>query len=394
MTKTLTLTALALACALSQAARADVRTAGAWMQNSQSSGFASARVDLDDEALTVSVMIDFQSLNGACTGGRVLGASGRTLCVLSAPASATGFAFGAAAIDAAAMTELLQGLGSVELSTTVLPGELTGTLGFGTLSYVFPMTTAQAPQAPQSSASGNGYVFAPPLGGASFSAQLHNLQGSVTSIEVRRGAWYGDTGPLLMPITTIGQSGSLVTCSGSLASLTTEERRDLSDGLCYMLVKTTAFPEGELRGQIRSIWLGDEYCPGRPNSVAFVGARLHVDGSPLAQDASVRLHGEFLPPNKVVLPIVGLGTGHVYAPTTLGGVLCVAGAGTARLGPYAGLSSGGGTFDAQVELNGAVLGGLVPALAPDVRLNFQLWYRDPNGATTTNLSSAVSMYFR
>lgn len=382
--------------ALAATARADVRTAHAWMQGAQSAGFAFANVDLDDETQTVSVMVEFQNLLGACTGGRLVDGSGQTLCALAAPAASAGFAFGTATIDSAAVAALLQGEGRLELASAAQPGaEISSAFGFQPLSIAYPLSTQQVAGAPQSSAWGTGYAFVPLLGGAGFSGQLRDLSGAVTAVEVRRGAWYGGEGELMFQLTALGNpSPNFVTCSGAMPALTAEERRDLEDGLCYLLVRTSTFPAGELRGQITAPWIGDRYCAPRPNSVATIGAQLQVLGSPLASDASVQLHGEALPPNRSVLPIVGLGTGHVYAPTTLGGLLCVGGAGVARLGAFSGISNAGGEFDAQVELNSVTLGGLAPALAPDLRLNFQLWYRDPTGPTTTNLSSAVSIRFR
>jgi len=91
---------------------------------------------------------------------------------------------------------------------------------------------------------------------------------------------------------------------------------------------------------------------------------------------------------KEIAERTGLGTGHVFHST---GLLCVAGSGVTRLGAHAGLSTAQGTFDTPLDLS---LPGTPFSAAPGLRLNAQLWYRDPLGATSTNLSSAVSLLFR
>ncbi len=389
------LRSLACLALLAAPALADVHEGHCWLDSLSSPGFGFARADLDDESGVVTVLADFQGLSGPLALGRLVGASGETLCTISSQGTAGGVAFGTALLSPADQTQVLLCGTRLVLDTALHPqGEIEGTLSVNLVNYNYELSPAQVSAGHASSATGTGFVMEGLLDEAYFSGQLHGLQGTLTSIEIHRGAWYGQSGPLLLPVTSIGHPNpSLVTFDALIATPTTEERRDIHDGLCYVLVRTTLYPEGELRGQIRPLSLGDRYCEGRPNSASVNGAWVSLAGSPLAADNNVRLQGFDLPHGKVVLPLIGFGTGHAFSPGGLGGVLCVAGAGVGRLNSNVGLTSAQGTFDAQLDLSGFSIGGSVQSLQPGMRLNLQLWYRDPQGPTASNFSAAVSAMF-
>lgn len=378
-----------LACA---AAHADVHRGQAWLQGSNGPAFGFANFDLDDETGVISVTVDVQGLSSNRFEGRLEGAGGAVLCGLTPVAGGTA-AFGTAALTPAQVIDVFAGATRLVISTPSFPqGEIDGPIGAGGLeSFGAPFSGSQVVPPVVGPATGMAYASISVFNGCSVSGQLHNLAGSITSIELWRDAWLGEQGTLVTTITTIGSpSPGSFTFSQQFPTPTTELRRDLSDGMCYLLVRTSAHPQGELRAQVRPVSLGDSYCNGRPNSVAIIGARLSLTGSPRAAANDLVAHGTNLPAGRAVLPIVGLATGHVFNPAGLGGMLCVSGAGVARLGTHAGLSTAQGTFDTPLDLS---LVGAPFAAAPGLRLNAQLWYRDPLGPSTTNLSSAVSLVF-
>jgi hypothetical protein len=388
------LSALLAAALLAVPAAADLHRSTAWLQGTGTQGFGLAELDIDDEAGTVSVVVDFQGLSSPCTGGRLEGPSGATLCTLGV--QGTGTAFGTAGVTPAQVVQLLQGGARVVIDTSAAPqGEIDGTLGAGGVTnFPYPFSPAQLVPPANGVAYGTGWVSISLLTGCGLSGQLRDLQGAITSIELWRDAWLGEAGQFVTAITAIGYpSPGLATFSHVLTSPTPELVRDLRDGMCFVIVRTTAFPEGELRGQLRAPTLGTAYCTGRPNSVSVWGARLALDGSPLATSNDLVLHASSLPAGKPVLPLVGFGTGHVFAPGGLGGMLCVAGAGIGRLNAHAGVSSAQGTYDVALDLEPFNVGGSVQTLQPGMRLNVQLWYRDVQGPTPGNFSSAVSVVF-
>lgn len=378
-----------LACA---AARADVHRGHAWLQGSNGPAFGLANFDLDDETGAISITVDVQGLSNNRFAGRLEGAAGEVLCTL-VPVAGGSVAFGIAALTPAAIASVFSGQTRLVIATPNFPqGEIDGPIGAGGLeSFGAPFSGSQVVPPVVGPATGMAYASISVSNGCSVSGQLHNLAGSITSIELWRDAWLGEQGTLVTTITTIGNpSPGSFTFSQQFPTPTPELRRDLSDGMCYLLVRTSAHPQGELRAQVRPPSLGDNYCNGRPNSVAILGARLSLTGSPRAAANDLVAHGTSLPAGRAVLPIVGLATGHVFNPAGLGGMLCVSGVGVARLGQHAGLSTAQGTFETPLDLS--LLGAPFSA-APGLRLNMQLWYRDPAGPSTTNLSSAVSLVF-
>lgn len=382
-------------CLLNAVAAADVLRGSAWLQSSQSTGVGIARLDVDDEGGNVSVSVDLQGLSGPVLGGRLIGPSGEVLCALTVQVGSPDVVFGTSLLAPADITKIALGQTLVWVDTLAHPqGEIGGAIAPLFQNYSFPMTTAQLSPIPASAAGGNGFVSFTAQGEVGFSGQLQNLQGVPTSIEVRRGAWYGQSGTLLLTITSVGfPIPALTTYFGTLPSTTPEERRDLADGMCYVIVRTAQFPGGELRGQIRSLELGDAYCLGRPSSASVGGALVQLTGSPLASANDLHLRGYDLPPGKLVLPIIGFGSGHVFSPGGRGGMLCVAGAGVGRLSSALTHADSQGFFNAQLDLSNFKVGSGTFSALPGMRVYLQLWYRDPQGPTPSNFSSAVTTVF-
>lgn len=372
------------------AAHADVHRGNAWLQGSSGPAFGFANFDLDDESGVISLTVDVQGLSSNRFTGRLEGAGGVVLCALNPVAGGT-VAFGTAALTPAQVMDVFVGATRIVIATPSFPlGEIDGPIGPGGVeSFSAPFSGAQVVPPVVGPASGTAYTSLTMTNGCGVSGQVNGLVGSITSIELWRAAWLGEQGSLVTTISAIGNpSPGTFTYSQLFPTPSPELRRDLHDGLCYVLVRTSTQPQGEVRAQLRPPTLGDSYCAARPNSVSIMGARLSLTGSPLAAANDVTAHGTNLPAGRSVLPILGLGTGHVFHST---GLLCVAGSGVTRLGAHAGLSTAQGTFDTPLDLS---LPGTPFSAAPGLRLNAQLWYRDPLGATSTNLSSAVSLLLR
>jgi hypothetical protein len=298
-----------------------------------------------------------------------------------------------ASLPQVVIDQVLLGQTRVVLGTVQNPlGEIDGEIPVNLdLSVNFELSPQQLSPPAISNASGTGYALVGIDGATAFSGLLTNLQGTLTSIEIHRGAWLGQQGTLLLLVNAIGNPNpSTISFNAFLPKPEADVHRDLHDGMCYVIVRTLESPQGELRGQIRNLRRGDRYCKGRPNSVSQAGASLEMYGSPLASDNDVQLQGRDLPPGKVVLPILGFGSGHVF---TKGGVLCVGGAGVGRLSSYLTPATGQGEFQAQLDLSNFSIGGSPQSLQPGMRIHVQLWYRDPQGPTSSNFSSAISTVF-
>lgn len=381
--------------ALAPTAAADLHLRSAWLQGGQSPGAAIAHFDLDDQGGGFSVRIDSQGLSGPVTGAFLRDRAGNTITPLGATGPATGVAFGAANLDAAALG--LFRLGEIELvvATAQHPqGEIDGPLHLLPLSRSFQLTPGQVAAGHASTATGSGFLSVSLAGEAGFSGQLHGLSGAITSVEIRSNAWHGETGDLLATITSFGSpSPGTITFFGTRSDLSESQLAALRHGLAYAWVATDAFPAGELRGQMTPFdgQVGDVYCPAMPSSVASSGAALHAFGSPRLADDDVVISASGLPANKLVLPIAGSATGHVFAPASLGGLLCVGGGSFRRLSSLAGLSDSQGHFQARIDLDGVGAQAALPGLQPGDRLNLQLWYRDASSPAHANLSSSVSV---
>lgn len=380
---------------LPAAAHADLHHRSVWLQGAAGPAFGFADYDLDDESGVISIVADVQGLSSELLEGRLVGASGEILCTLP-PVAGGATVFGAAALTPEQVASVFVGATRIVIATSNFPqGEIDGPIGAGGLiALTAPFSGAQVVPPVAGPAHGSAFGSSSVNGGASVSGQLHDLVGAITAVELWRDGWLGEQGTFVTSIQTLGNpSPNTITFSHIIPTPTTELRRDLHDGLCYLLVRTSAHPEGELRAQLRRPTLGDDYCTGRPNSVSTWGARLSLSGSPRAAANDVTAHAVNLPAGKIVLPIAGLGTGHVFDPGGRGGMLCVAGAGVGRLGLHAGIASAQGTFDTALDLSGFPIGGGLQSAAPGMRLNLQLWYRDPQGPTSANFSSAVSLVF-
>jgi hypothetical protein len=299
--------ALLVTTCLSLPARADLHQRFVWLQGAQPGGFASATADIDDEARSVSVLADTHGLSSSVINARLVDANGQTVIAFNTLSVTPTFAFMTASLPQVVIDQVLLAQTRVVLGTVQNPlGEIDGEIPVNLdLSVNFELSPQQLSPPAISNASGTGYALVGIDGATAFSGLLTNLQGTLTSIEIHRGAWLGQQGTLLLLVNAIGNPNpSTISFNAFLPKPEADVHRDLHDGMCYVIVRTLESPQGELRGQIRNLRRGDRYCKGRPNSVSQAGASLEMYGSPLASDNDVQLQGRDLPPGKVVLPIL------------------------------------------------------------------------------------------
>ena len=167
---------------------------------------------------------------------------------------------------------------------------------------------------------------------------------------------------------------------------------DVEEGLAYVLIRTGAYPEGAMRGQLSHGVLGSAYCANRRNSSSFIGGQLELRGSPRLLDGDLRLEGQFFPVGSLVLPIVGTGSQHSFLPGGSQGNLCLAGARITRLLNKTSVGQGLGMFVIPMDLTQVVIPG---GISVGQTLHFQCWYRDNfQGQATSNFSSAVRLHVR
>jgi len=380
-----------VACVLVPRVTADVHSRSYFVFDQATGAFANAYLDYDDETKTLSAWSDYSALQGTLVAVDIEGSQG-SLVSLSHDGGNAGFAFGVGVLDATDEQEFFAGTTQFVYRTTAAPtGELFVSAFFGSLfTHEAALVASQVVAGSSSLAAGSAFLTVDVEGQASLSGFANAIEGTITSVEVRGPAYFGQTGPLIAATNQIGSNGSSDTFTLDWTPAGEQALSELADGLVYVVVTTDAFPAGEIRGQLAASTLGRSYCPGRPNSVGFNGAGLSATGSILAADDDLTLNGFKVPVDKPVLPIVGLATGHLFDLPATAGTLCVGGGPFARLSAAIGAAAPDGTFSAPIDSTTLPFG----APQPGQVLNFQLWYRDVVGQVpTSNLSSAVSIRY-
>ncbi len=138
-----------------------------------------------------------------------------------------------------------------------------------------------------------------------------------------------------------------------------------------------------------STGIGATICPGVPNSTGS-SATLVAAGTTDASDSGTTLFATGIPANQMAMLIVGRGTAQ-EAVFGSQGTLCLGGSEVARYLPVA-PAGPTGFFLKDVSHAGLPFGVPVSIQAGST-WNFQVWYRDMNPDSTSNLSSALSVTF-
>jgi CHRD domain len=175
------------------------------------------------------------------------------------------------------------------------------------------------------------------------------------------------------------------------AFLTAQQAADLQAGLWYLNFHTSAFPGGEMRGQVDQLCQVDVSCTAFANSFDASGARLVTGGDTTAAANNLTLMAGKVTPGQFGYLLIGAGNGMVTPPGSAG-QLCLSGAPIGR-------------FTGQVLI--ADVEGLMGPFTPDLTnlpnppggavmagdtWGFQLWFRDVGG--TSNFSDGLRVTFQ
>lgn len=389
----------ALAAVFASPALADIVPSHGWAQGFPGTNFATVHADLDTETGALSVWADYFGLEGDLLSVRISDPSGNEWGTLDHEGGRDGFMSGIVVADAARVDQLLTSGFFVRFHTAALPaGEMEAGMGFGAFhTFEFDIDSGQVILGGAPGAGGDVRIAILIDGRVGITGILSGIDFPITGLELRGPAWYGEEGPLMLDLAPLNLAGIPSGLNVQIAEslLTSAQRRDVRDGQCYLLVRTAAYPGGALRGQMYDHLRATSYCAARTSSVAFIGGQLVVSGSVRAADNDITLHGQFFPQGATVLPLVGVGTAHVFDVPGSRGTLCIGGGWIGRYVHSLAQGQGFGIFDVPIDLTQVPSStGVFSAGAGD-RLNFQLWYRDiVAGVPVSNFSNAVSVRLR
>jgi hypothetical protein len=172
------------------------------------------------------------------------------------------------------------------------------------------------------------------------------------------------------------------------AFITAGQAADLQAGLWYINLHTSAFGNGEIRGQVTGV-CSQTLCTSLANSFDASGARLDTLGDFVAGNNAITLTASGVPPSQFGYLLISQ-FDTVTMPATSSGQLCIAG------GPI-------GRYNNQILVADA--GGVLGPFTPDILTlpnppggsvtagstwNFQAWFRD---GLTNNFTDALEVTF-
>ncbi len=142
--------------------------------------------------------------------------------------------------------------------------------------------------------------------------------------------------------------------------------------------------------------IGTPYCrPTALNSAGILG-QLSANGSDLVQENNLTLRATHLPVNQFGYALNSPYQGVVPNPGGSQGTLCIFGASLGRhnrLGEVR-YSGAAGEFDVIIDLTSfpSPMGPIM--VQAGETWNFQIWHRDQNPTSTSNMTNAVSLTFQ
>jgi len=118
---------------------------------------------------------------------------------------------------------------------------------------VLVATMSGSQEVPANSNAGAGtcqVTIDPPNGEVALAGTFSSLSGAATKVVLRGPASPGATGPFLASATNVTSAGSGSFSSGSITIVTPQAMASILAGLAYCEVDDTAYPSGEIRGQV------------------------------------------------------------------------------------------------------------------------------------------------
>lgn len=352
----------------------------------QSAGQGQLEVTVNDLTHQVTIHGHYQGLMMPLNGAHLHDPN--ILITLQHAGGTSGDLFGEAVLSSAEVSSILAGTTYVVLHTAFSPaGEISGEVRypretmpcFGNGSQNVPATAS------------GGYVSGSVLvdrtsGQVTVQVPYGNLTFPVTAAVLALGD-KGSNGPTLLQL---NHPGGLTGVLTGTTTVTPSEAREISEGFSYVQVLTTGYPLGEVRGQVRTAFLGRRYCEAAPTSLGFGGFLIGV-GDAVVSRNDATLQAFDLPTNQFGFFLVGSGSGQVSPAPGSSGRLCLAGAPLARFVPPVMNTGPFGRLDLVLDL------GTLPftpqhAVQPGETWNFQAWFRDV--PATSNFTNAITVRFR
>jgi len=351
-----------------------------------SSGLGQVEVTVNDVTGQVTLHGSYGGLTGTVIDAHLHEPA--VLVVLNHDGGTAGTLFGEAVLSATDIATILDGDTWIIVHTTQNPlGELRGDVLYP--RETIPCFGNGSQNVPATASAGfvsGGVEVDRTTGAVSVRVPYGNLSFPVTGAVLGRGD-RGANGPTLLQLAWTGAQDGVLTGAGTL---TPDEARDVADGFSYVQVLTSGYPLGEVRGQVRTAFLGRRYCEAAPTSLGFGGFLIGV-GDAVASRNDATLQAFDLPPNQFGFFLVGTGSGQVAPLAGSSGRLCLGGAPLARFAPPVMNTGPFGRLDLVLDLTALPFTPQV-AVQPGDTWNFQAWFRDV--PATSNLTNAITVTFR
>ena len=371
-------------------ASADVHVMTADLSSMMSGGTGSgtATVTVDDVSGYVFVNGSYNGMSGTLNGAHLHDPG--VLITLNHTGGTSGSFEGSGSLLAIDIANILSGGTFINLHTTTFgAGELDGDVLFAPLVVAFQLDGSQA----GSGSSGTGMgtaIIDRNTGQVDITGSYNSTAANVAAGHLHGPAYYGFPGPSMMSVTPSG--GTTGTYTGS-AVLNPVQIGHILAGFTYINLHTSAFPAGEIRGQVEADSIGTTFCNAAPNSLGTVG-QLAAVGSIVASDNTMELQASGLPSAQFGYLLCSQASNQVFPVAGSSGRLCLVGGPIGRFTGQVGSTGMIGSINTTVDLGNLPLSPPVGAQAGDT-WNFQLWHRDVSGGIpTSNFTEAVSLSFR
>ena len=247
----------------------------------RSPGSGSGQVILDPFTSTVSIELSVSGLVAPITAAHIHTGSVAAAGGVTIPLVGTGptWTQTAGPLSAADLANLLGNRWYFNVHSTTFPaGEIRGQITPARVRFDAAATGAKETPPNASPGIGVGEFTLLPRNRLQYTVSFSGMIGAVTAAHIHEGA-AGTAGPIAFPLVLTGPS----TFSGSNIVLTELGVARLRAGGFYLNIHSSAFPGGELRGQLTPSFT--DYgtgCPGSAGIPALDGSGTPVPGQPFS----------------------------------------------------------------------------------------------------------------